>query len=78
MPWVPWTRRSSDCEAAEMWKTYASFSGQAGASAIPASPVRSPSAGSGGGWHPTVLYLLGLVIAEIIAVALLSHWLLKA
>ena len=30
-----------------------------------------------GGWHPTVLYMLGLVLGEIIAVAFLSRSLLK-
>lgn len=42
-------------------------------------PVASPqSAGPGGvagvgGWHPTVLYLLVLVLAEMAAVAFLSR-----
>jgi hypothetical protein len=47
-------------------------------------PVTSPqsSGASGtvnapGGWHPTVLYMLGLVVMEIIAVAILSRHLLK-
>lgn len=42
-------------------------------------PVSSPSGSSTGpgGWHPTILYLLGLVIAEIVLVALLSRYLLK-
>lgn len=30
-----------------------------------------------GGWHPTVLYMLGLVIAEVIVVAWLSSHLLR-
>jgi len=45
--------------------------------------VQAPSnAGSGsvngpGGWHPTVLYMTGLVIAEIVVVGFLSRHLLK-
>jgi hypothetical protein len=34
--------------------------------------VKSP-----GGWHPTVLYMLGLTVLEIVAVAMLSRHLLK-
>lgn len=30
-----------------------------------------------GGWHPTVLYMLGLIIAEVLVVGFLSHHLLK-
>jgi len=30
-----------------------------------------------GGWHPTILYLIGLVIAEIFAVAILSRTVLR-
>lgn len=47
-------------------------------------PVTSPqTSGTGGtvsspgGWHPTVLYMLGLIIAEIVIVAVLSRHLLK-
>lgn len=41
-----------------------------------------PAAGGGlgpgpGGWHPTVLYMLALVIAEIIAVGYLTRHLLR-
>jgi hypothetical protein len=45
----------------------------------PMSAVQSPNTGmsSGpGGWHPTILYMLGLVIAEIVLVAILSRHLL--
>lgn len=61
------------------FKTYASFNGGAGASAIQASPVKGPKGGGGsqGGWHPTVVYMLALVAAEIIAVGFLSRHLLK-
>lgn len=48
------------------------------------SSVQSPqSAGTGGGmsgpggWHPTVLYMLALVIVEIVVVGILSRNLLK-
>lgn len=40
------------------------------------SQVAGPSGGSvssPGGWHPTVLYLLALVAAEIFAVGLLGR-----
>ena len=47
-------------------------------------PVTSPQTSgpnggvkSPGGWHPTVLYMLGLVVLEIIAVGILSRHLLK-
>jgi hypothetical protein len=41
-----------------------------------------PAAGGGlgpgpGGWHPTVLYMLGLIVAEIAGVAVLSRYLLR-
>ena len=36
-----------------------------------------PAGGSPGGWHPTILYMVALIAAEIIAVALLSKWILK-
>jgi hypothetical protein len=43
--------------------------------------VQSPTGGqlgSGpGGWHPTVLYMLGLVLLEIVVVAWLSRHLLS-
>lgn len=60
-----------------MFKTYASFSGAAGATGNDVGPIRSPGVNAPGGWHPTVLYMLGLVAAEIIAVALLSRHLLR-
>lgn len=59
-----------------MFKTYASAAtgGMVGT-------MTAPSSGSGatgpGGWHPTILYMLGLVVAEIVAVAMLSRYLLK-
>ena len=30
-----------------------------------------------GGWHPTILYMLGLVVAEVLIAAWLSRHLLK-
>ena len=50
------------------FKTYVNASAGAGGMA----PIASPSGGGGtvaGGWHPTVLYMLGLVVAEILLVA---------
>lgn len=64
-----------------MFKSYAgasgSFKGTAtvgtGATANAASaPKQGP-----GGWHPTVLYMLGLIVAEIVVVGFLSRILLK-
>jgi hypothetical protein len=56
-----------------MFKTYAGI--QAGSAPAAAS---SGAAGlpSPGGWHPTVLYMLGLTIAEIVVVGFLSRHLL--
>lgn len=46
-----------------------------------AAPVASPQAGPGGGapgqWHPTIIYMLVLVVAEIFIVAWLSRTLLR-
>jgi len=58
-----------------VFQNYTSFSGQGGPTAINTGSV---STGAGpGGWHPTVLYMLGLVAAEIIAVGVLSRHLLR-
>ena len=61
-----------------MFKTYMGV--QAGGGGGKAAPVMAP-AGRGlkapGGWEPSVLYMLGLTLAEIVAVALLSRHLLK-
>lgn len=54
-----------------MFKTYTSSAAGGGASPISAPP------GQAQGWHPTVLYMLGLVVAEIVLVGLLSRYLLK-
>jgi hypothetical protein len=37
-------------------------------------PITSPGGSGGGasGWHPTVLYMIALVVAEIAAVAWIS------
>jgi hypothetical protein len=42
--------------------------------------VQSPSGGLSagpGGWHPTVLYMVALILLEIVAVAWLSRHLLS-
>lgn len=59
-----------------MFKTWTG-SGQAmGPVASPGSP--GPGGVSGvGGWHPTILYLLALVVAEIFIVGLLSRTVLR-
>jgi hypothetical protein len=58
-----------------MFKTFISAS--AGAGAGQSAPITSPGGSGPGGWHPTVLYMIGLTFAEIVAVALLSRHLLK-
>ena len=56
------------------FKTYVNASAGAGAGGM--NPIASPGGGSGkagpGGWHPTVLYMIGLVVAEIVAVAFIA------
>ena len=60
-----------------MWKTYAGVSAQAGGGASKAAPVSAGGAAGPGGWHPSALYMVGLVIAEIVVVGVLSRHLLK-
>lgn len=57
-----------------MWNQYSG-----GPSASTAAPLSGPTAGAGttSGWHPTVVYMLGLVVAEIIVVGFLSRHLLS-
>lgn len=57
-----------------MFKTYAGVSAQAGGGG-PVSRVGGPSAGGPGpgGWEPSVLFLVGLTVGEIVFVALLSR-----
>lgn len=60
-----------------MFKTYAGVQAQAGAGGM--RPVTSPGGdglASPAGWHPTVLYMLGLIVAEIVIAGLLSRHLL--
>lgn len=54
------------------FKTYVNASAGAGAGGM--APIASPSGGKSvpGGWHPTVLYMVGLVALEIFAVAWIS------
>lgn len=64
------------------FKTYAGASGsfRGAASVGSGSSANASSAGqvsAPGGWHPTVLYMLGLIIAEIIVVGFLSRTLLR-
>lgn len=55
-----------------MWKTWTGTDQAMGPLASPNSP--GPGGVSGvGGWHPTILYLIVLVIAEMFAVALLTR-----
>lgn len=56
-----------------MFKTYANAS--AGVTAA-AGPARSGGVRSPGGWHPTVISMLLLVIAEIVVAGFLSRHLL--
>lgn len=55
-----------------MFRTYASAGVTAGGSI----PAASGGPAGPGGWHPTVLAMLGLVVAEIVAVGFLSRHLL--
>jgi hypothetical protein len=58
-----------------MWKT---FSGGPAMGPIASASSPGPGGVSGvGGWHPTILYLLALVIAEVFVVGLLSRTLLR-
>lgn len=43
----------------------------------PANVAGSGAVQAPGGWHPTILYMLVLVAAEIVAVGFLSRTLLK-
>ena len=56
------------------FKTYVNASAGAGAGGM--NPIASPGGGSGkqgpGGWHPTVLYMIGLVALEVVAVAFIA------
>ncbi len=56
-----------------MWQTYTGNSQTA-------QPVSGPSSGgmsAPGGWHPTILYLVVLLAAEIFLVGLLSRTVLR-
>lgn len=55
------------------FKTYLNAGAGAGTGGM--QPVQSPSGGrpsTAAGWHPSVLYMLALVAAEIAAVAFIS------
>ena len=55
------------------FKTYLNAGAGAGGGGM--APVTSPSGGGGniaGGWHPDVLYMIALVVAEIALVAFIS------
>jgi hypothetical protein len=57
-----------------MWKTWTGNSQAMGPVASPS--TRGPGMPSVGNWHPTILYMLVLVVFEIGLVALLSRtWL---
>ena len=57
-----------------MFKTFAGVSAQAGGGG-PVSRVAGPKAGGPGpgGWEPSVLFLVGLTVFEIAAVAVISR-----
>lgn len=57
-----------------MFRTYASAGLTAGTR--PSAASTSSSASGPGGWHPTVLYMLALVIGEVIVAGWLSRHLL--
>lgn len=59
-----------------MFKTWAS-PGQA-MGPIASAGASGPGEVSGaGGWHPTILYLVGLIVAEVFIVGLLSRTVLR-
>lgn len=59
-----------------MFKTWTGSGTAMGPVASPQSP--GPGGVSGvGGWHPTILYLLVLVVAEVFLVGLLSRTVLR-
>lgn len=55
---------------------FKSFMADAGPGPTTSSPGAASAPGPGG-WHPTVLYMLGLVLVELLLVAFLSRHLLK-
>lgn len=57
-----------------MFRTYAQAGVTAGASS---SPAAAASVAAPGGWHPTVLYMLALVIGEVLIAGFLSRHLLS-
>ena len=55
------------------FKTYLNAGAGMGSGGM--APVTSPSGGGGnvaGGWHPDVLYMIALVVAEVALVAFIS------
>lgn len=53
-----------------MWKTYTG--GTSGAAPVAGNNSGTTAmAGAPGGWHPTILYLAGLVVLEIFVVGIL-------
>lgn len=65
------------------FKSYAGANGSFKAGATAGGGATANAAGASGrvnapgGWHPTVLYMLGLIIAEILIVGILSRSLLR-
>lgn len=59
-----------------MFKTWTGSGTAMGPVASPQSPGPGGVAGVGG-WHPTILYLLVLVVAEVFLVGLLSRTVLR-
>jgi hypothetical protein len=56
-----------------VFRAYTSAEAGAASSGGTVSPVR---ASGPGGWEPSVLYLMGLLIAEVVAAAFLTRYLL--
>lgn len=59
-----------------MFRSYAQAGVSAGASTAPSVGRGSSAAAGPGGWHPTVLYMLALVVGEIVIAGWLSRHLL--
>jgi len=58
---------------------FSTWKGGPAMGAVTSPQTSGPGGGTNGpgGWHPTVLFMLGLVVFEVLAVAILSRHLLK-
>lgn len=59
-----------------MWQTWTGGSNQMAAMQSPSSPLTG-GVNAPGGWHPTILYMIALVVGEIVLVGFLTRTLLR-